>query len=449
MLQHQKKSSETSVDSDIRISNNNAVQLQDNRSHSVIQKKVSKDTSVLQQPAPLVPVQRKANKTGLPDNLKAGMESLSNKNLDHVKVHYNSSKPAAVQALAYAQGSNIHLGPGQEKHLPHELGHVVQQMEGRVKPTIKVGGTPVNNDPALEQEATHMGNRASFARPKENASPVQKKADTDNTAQFQSMDHLGMAGVNYAIMSQTGYNQWQKTVQAKSISGVQQYGDQVVVTQFQESDEIQQYFLSNKTLGNLIILEGILATAAGVAILAVSHGVAFLPGITMIGVGIAKMIRGYYSKIDKPTPKEQKIINGLRLFEAALALIGAGIGHNIPLIIFGAAKALRSLLHMVIDGMDKANPTIYFKIINGIAAALHWIEVTAGFVAGGISGSGISSSSEGITHGIAAGANIGVASSKIARAGNQTLKAKAIKVSETEKTKPIPTEHTPIYMPLT
>ena len=32
-----------------------------------------------------------------------------------------------VSAQAYASGTNIHLGPGQENHLPHELAHVVQQ----------------------------------------------------------------------------------------------------------------------------------------------------------------------------------------------------------------------------------------------------------------------------------------------------------------------------------
>jgi len=50
-------------------------------------------------------------------------------------VHYNSDKPAQLQAHAYAQGTDIHLASGQEKHLPHEAWHVVQQKQGRVKPT--------------------------------------------------------------------------------------------------------------------------------------------------------------------------------------------------------------------------------------------------------------------------------------------------------------------------
>lgn len=108
------------------------------------------------------PVQKapSLNKTGLPDNLKSGMENLSGQSLDHVKVHYNSPKPAAVQAHAYAQGSDIHLASGQEKHLPHELGHVVQQAQGRVKPTTSIGGMSVNDNAGLESEATVMGEKA-------------------------------------------------------------------------------------------------------------------------------------------------------------------------------------------------------------------------------------------------------------------------------------------------
>lgn len=105
-------------------------------------------------------VQRVENNTGLPDNLKSGMENLSGMSLDNVKVHYNSSKPAAVQAHAYAQGTDIHLAQGQEKHLPHELGHVVQQAQGRVQPTTSVNGVPVNDNPALESEADALGAKA-------------------------------------------------------------------------------------------------------------------------------------------------------------------------------------------------------------------------------------------------------------------------------------------------
>lgn len=76
-------------------------------------------------------VARAADNTRMPDQLKSGIEQLSGMSLDAVKVHYNSSKPAQLNALAYAQGSDIHIGPGQEKQLPHESWHVVQQADGR------------------------------------------------------------------------------------------------------------------------------------------------------------------------------------------------------------------------------------------------------------------------------------------------------------------------------
>lgn len=105
------------------------------------------------------PVQKK-NETGMPDNLKAGIEELSGFAMDDVRVHYNSDKPATVQALAYTQGTDIHVAPGQEQHLPHEAWHVAQQMAGRVEPTTEVGGLPVNDNPALEHEADVMGAKA-------------------------------------------------------------------------------------------------------------------------------------------------------------------------------------------------------------------------------------------------------------------------------------------------
>ena len=100
------------------------------------------------------------NNTGMPDNLKAGIESLSGFSMDDVRVHYNSSKPATVQALAYTQGTDIHVAPGQEKHLPHEAWHVAQQMAGRVAPTTNINGMPVNDNAALEHEADVMGEKA-------------------------------------------------------------------------------------------------------------------------------------------------------------------------------------------------------------------------------------------------------------------------------------------------
>lgn len=142
------------------------------------------------------PIQRKENNTGLPDNLKRGMESLSGIALDDVKVHRNSNKPAQLQAHAYAQGTNIHLAPGQEKHLSHEAWHVVQQKQGRVKPTLQMKGKlSVNDDEGLEREADIMGQKAlsssiqgQVASP--NFSPVSRKPVLQRKV-------IGVAGKGY------------------------------------------------------------------------------------------------------------------------------------------------------------------------------------------------------------------------------------------------------------
>jgi hypothetical protein len=93
----------------------------------------------------------------MPDTLKAGIEHLSGIAMDDVRVHYNSSRPAQVQALAYTQGSEIYVAPGQERHWPHEAWHVVQQKQGRVRPTLQFRGVAINTDGGLEQEAESMG----------------------------------------------------------------------------------------------------------------------------------------------------------------------------------------------------------------------------------------------------------------------------------------------------
>ena len=122
------------------------------------------------------PAQRKANNTGLPDNLKSGVENLSGHAMDDVKVHYNSAKPAELQAHAYAQGTDIHVAPGQEKHLPHEAWHVAQQKQGRVKPTRQMKGkTPINDDTGLEKEADVMGAKAAQMQPDEEAMQLKSK----------------------------------------------------------------------------------------------------------------------------------------------------------------------------------------------------------------------------------------------------------------------------------
>jgi hypothetical protein len=101
------------------------------------------------------------SRSGLPADLQSGVEALSGVSLGDVQVHYNSSEPAQLNALAYAQCKDIHIAPGQEQHLPHEAWHVVQQAQGRVRPTRQMKDrVAINDDASLEREADVMGAKA-------------------------------------------------------------------------------------------------------------------------------------------------------------------------------------------------------------------------------------------------------------------------------------------------
>jgi hypothetical protein len=104
------------------------------------------------------------NRQGLPDGMKGAFERLSGLDLSGVRVHYNSPKPLQFDAHAYTQGREIHVAPGQEPHLSHEIWHVVQQLQGRVQATSNKRGVLLNDDAELEREADLAG-RASRAAP--------------------------------------------------------------------------------------------------------------------------------------------------------------------------------------------------------------------------------------------------------------------------------------------
>ncbi|GLQ90975.1 hypothetical protein GCM10007898_45510 [Dyella flagellata] len=149
------------------------------------------------QRAPSESVESKSNSAGgLPIDLRRNMGAMSGVDLDDVRVHRNSSKPAQLNALAYAQGSDIHLGPGQERHLPHEAWHVVQQAQGRVKPTLQMKqGVLVNDDAGLEHEADEMGRRA--------VSGVVQVARRDNAPASASPDGVVQRAVGFEF--ETGW----------------------------------------------------------------------------------------------------------------------------------------------------------------------------------------------------------------------------------------------------
>lgn len=108
----------------------------------------------------------------LPETLRAELEQLSGLDLSDVRVRYNSNRPAQLGALAYTKGREIELAPGEQRQLPHEAWHVVQQAEGRVDPTHRAEGHAINDHAELEQEADAMGAKLSRISDHRTASEV-------------------------------------------------------------------------------------------------------------------------------------------------------------------------------------------------------------------------------------------------------------------------------------
>ncbi|HEX7815064.1 DUF4157 domain-containing protein [Dyella sp.] len=221
-----------------------------NGSHKVLQqRKASSVMSPLQDSGVAVqrkesgsepPVQSAAttdNRTGLPAQLKSGIEQLSGHSLDSVRVHYNSSAPAQLQALAYAEGNHIHLGPGQERHLPHEAWHVVQQMQGRVNSTRQMMGTPINDNPALEREADIMGAKALNFSGKDQTTVLQRRAQGTGVVQrlagmevelripfYDNLHGIGISNANFVSVNRAALGGGDRRAIVDFLYGGLQYG---------------------------------------------------------------------------------------------------------------------------------------------------------------------------------------------------------------------------------
>ncbi|MED1916738.1 DUF4157 domain-containing protein [Bacillus thuringiensis] len=104
----------------------------------------------------------------LPDSVQTKMEKAFHTDFSDVQIHPESSVASQIGAVAFAQGNDIHFAPGTyqpetqsgQQLLGHELTHVVQQRQGRVKANVPDASLPINDDPSLEAEADRYGSFA-------------------------------------------------------------------------------------------------------------------------------------------------------------------------------------------------------------------------------------------------------------------------------------------------
>lgn len=116
----------------------------------------------------------------------AKMESAFGQSFSAVRVHVGPQAPR-IGAVAFTTGNDIYFAPGRyqpatvqgQQLLGHELAHVVQQRQGRVR--ADGSGVYVVHDRALEAEADRLGARAAAAtsiQPKRAAAPGRQPSGT-------------------------------------------------------------------------------------------------------------------------------------------------------------------------------------------------------------------------------------------------------------------------------
>lgn len=110
-----------------------------------------------------------AGQNALPEALRKKMEQALGVGLSDVTVVKDDPDALAMGAQAFARGNEIHFAPGMyqpespsgQELLGHELTHVIQQRQGRVKaPAQPKGESIIVDDPSLEREADEQGARA-------------------------------------------------------------------------------------------------------------------------------------------------------------------------------------------------------------------------------------------------------------------------------------------------
>jgi hypothetical protein len=208
--------------------------------HDFSRVSVHNELSGVIQPKPTIsqlgdPLERVADQTPeavmrIPDPLKTGLEQLSDTDLSGVRVHYNSSKAAQLNALAYTQGQDIYVGPGQEKHLPHEGWHAVQQMQGRVKPTMRAHGLSMNDEERLEREADIMGAKARHMETR-GVQPDAPGVTTQRECSSYSEDES--LAQKKSIQKDVGNHPQPEIQRLETVRGISQLSD----AQLQSSDE--------------------------------------------------------------------------------------------------------------------------------------------------------------------------------------------------------------------
>lgn len=216
--------------------------------------------------------------TGIPEAMKMQLEHMSGFSFDDVHVQYNSDKPRQLQALAYTQGNQVYIGPGQEKHLGHELGHVIQQKQGRVQPTMQLQGANVNDNENLEKEADMLGNQAiQYKKPNnfQQLKIMQYSSSPQMTVQrvIQTNESIGLTGEfierakNVSAAVREVIEGWESRKDLITFVNLDDFVNHVMAERTHDTVSDLLGIPINPEAGNLIHLEDTLGKAAALKLL--------------------------------------------------------------------------------------------------------------------------------------------------------------------------------------
>jgi hypothetical protein len=132
----------------------------------LLQSKMSKPNTHGIEAYPLNNTRLILNSTGHPlsTSILQKMESVFKTDFSKIRIHSGRGEAESIGALAFTTGNDIYFANGEynpdlphgQRLLGHELTHVVQQKNGRIR-NYPNGGITIINDYGLEAEAERMG----------------------------------------------------------------------------------------------------------------------------------------------------------------------------------------------------------------------------------------------------------------------------------------------------
>lgn len=127
----------------------------------------------------------------LPTHLRRDMETGFGRGFAAVRVHRASNEASDLGAAAFTRGEHVHFAPGHfaphtssgRELVAHELAHVVQQRQGRVRTNHVVANRAVNRSPQLESEADTIARRVAAGQVAPQPTGAEAKAATSQVVQ--------------------------------------------------------------------------------------------------------------------------------------------------------------------------------------------------------------------------------------------------------------------------